>query len=230
MYLNLFVIKKSSYEFIPFYFHSGGSANTLSGDGSLSPHPPGDETPDRYTYDPDNPVPTRGGSLLFEAADMGPVDQQEVEQREDILVYTSDILATDLEVIGPVKAILFAASDARDTDWTAKLVDVYPDGRAFNLCDGIIRARYRNSDTEATLLEPGEIYRYEIDLWATGNVFLEGHRIRVEISSSNFPHFDRNLNTGGSFYYDSDTKIAQQRVFHDEQHPSHILLPVIPVE
>jgi putative CocE/NonD family hydrolase len=161
---------------------------------------------------------------------MGPVDQQEVEQRKDVLVYTSEPLVTDLEVIGPVKVVLFAASNARDTDWTAKLVDVEPDGRAFNLCDGIIRARYRDPDTEPTLLHPGEIYRYEIDLWDTGNVFLTGHQIRVEISSSNFPHFDRNPNTGGSFYHDSDISLAHQTVYHDEEHPSHILLPIIPVK
>jgi putative CocE/NonD family hydrolase len=217
-------------EFSPYYFHSNGSANTLAGDGSLSIRVPGSEAPDRYTYDPDNPVPTRGGSILFEVTDMGPVDQREVEQREDVLVYTSEPLINDLEVVGPVEVVLFAASDARDTDWTAKLVDVNPDGRAFNLCDGIIRARYRIPNAGATLLEPGEIYRYEIDLWGTGNVFLTGHGIRVEISSSNFPHFDRNPNTGGSFYHDSDIKLAHQIVYHDEQHPSHILLPVIPVE
>jgi putative CocE/NonD family hydrolase len=207
--------------YVPYYFHSEGNANTLTGDG---------EVPDRFMYDPNNPVPTRGGAILFESADMGPVDQQEVEQRKDVLVYTSEPLVTDLEVIGPVKVVLFAASNARDTDWTAKLVDVEPDGRAFNLCDGIIRARYRDPDTEPTLLHPGEIYRYEIDLWDTGNVFLTGHQIRVEISSSNFPHFDRNPNTGGSFYHDSDISLAHQTVYHDEEHPSHILLPIIPVK
>jgi putative CocE/NonD family hydrolase len=133
-----------------------------------------------------------------------------------------------LEVTGPVKVVLYAASDATDTDWTAKLVDVHPDGRAFNLCDGIIRARYRESFAKAKLLEPTKVYRYEIDLWATSNEFLPGHRIRVEVSSSNFPRFDRNPNTGHAFGVDAELRKANQTVYHDQEHPSHIVLPVIP--
>jgi putative CocE/NonD family hydrolase len=126
--------------------------------------------------------------------------------------------------------VLYAASDAPDTDWTAKLVDVDVDGHAWNLCDGILRARYRESAQEASLLTPGKVYRYEIDLWATSNVFLPGHRLRVEISSSNFPRFDRNPNTGHAFGMDTQLQRAQQTVHHDAEHASHILLPLIPAD
>ncbi len=157
----------------------------------------------------------------------GPFDQGKAEHRKDVLVFTSQKLKSNLEVTGPVKVILYAASDARDTDWTAKLVDVHPNGKAYNLCDGIIRARYRTLQREPSLIERGTIYRYEIDLWVTSNVFLEGHRIRVEISSSNFPRFDRNPNTGHNFGADAILMKARQTVYHDAEHPSHILLPVI---
>jgi putative CocE/NonD family hydrolase len=212
-------------EFTPYYFDSTSGANSISGDGALSTTLPGDETVDKFVYDPADPVPTKGGCNLTVAA--GPFDQSEIEKRDDILVYTTDVLKTDLEVTGPVKAILYAASDAADTDWTAKLVDVYQDGRAMNICDGIIRARYRDGGA-AELIEPGKVYRYEIDLWPTSNVFLKGHKVRVEISSSNFPRFDRNPNTGHTFGADNQTIEAEQTVYHDAEHPSHILLPVIP--
>ena len=213
--------------YTPYYFHSGGSANSLNGDGTLSAVKPGEEPADSYVYNPDNPVPTNGGCLLF-GEDFGPQDQTEVEKREDVLVFTSDVLDEEVEVTGPVKVVLYAASSTPDTDWTAKLVDVFPDGRPFNFCDGIIRARYRESADNPTLIEPGKMYRYEIDLWATSNVFLPGHRIRVEISSSNFPRFDRNPNTGHEFGADAELKKATQTIYHDAQHPSHVLLPVIP--
>jgi putative CocE/NonD family hydrolase len=158
----------------------------------------------------------------------GPKDQTAAENRRDVLVFTSGELDTDLEVTGPVKAVLYAATSARDTDWTAKLVDVHPDGRPFNLCDGILRARYRDSRQEPKPLDPGKTYRYEIDLWVTSNVFLRGHRIRVEIASSNFPRFDRNLNTGEPCGTGATWTKATQTVYHDRDHPSHILLPVIP--
>ena len=137
-------------------------------------------------------------------------------------------MKTDLEVTGPVKVILYAASSASDTDWTAKLVDVHPDGRPINLCDGIMRARYRESAGNPTLIQPGKIYCYEIDLWVTSNVFLAGHKLRVEISSSNFPRFDRNPNTGAAFGKSAEVIKATQTIYHDMEHPSHILLPVIP--
>ncbi len=214
-------------KYTPYYFHSKGSANTLEGDGTLSTTKPGEEAADQFVYDPDDPVPTLGGCNLGKCP-IGPHDQTKAEQREDVLVFTSDELASDVEVTGPVKVVLFAASCATDTDWTAKLVDVHPDGRPFNLCDGIIRARYRESADEPTLIEPRKVYRYEIDLWVTSNVFLPGHKIRVEISSSNFPRFDRNPNTGHPFGEGAELQKANQTVYHDAGHASHILLPLIP--
>jgi len=213
--------------FTPWYLGSGGKANSLNGDGTLSLSMPEAGSPDRFTYNPSDPVPTRGGNNLI-GPPSGPYDQRGVEGRNDVLVYTSPALEKDVEVTGPVKAVLYAASGARDTDFTAKLADVHPDGKAYNLCDGIIRARYRESMTSPTLIEPGKIIRYEIDLWVTSNLFKAGHRIRVEISSSNFPRFDRNPNTGHDFGIDSKLATAEQTVFHDRVHPSHILLPVIP--
>jgi putative CocE/NonD family hydrolase len=213
--------------FTPYYFHSRDSANALKGDGRLNAVKPGNESFDRFVYDPNNPVPTLGGCNLV-GCPAGPRDQTRAENRNDVLVFTSDKLEADLEVTGPVKAILYAASSASDTDWTAKLVDVHPDGRPINLCDGIMRARYRQSLRNPTLIQPGKIYRYEIDLWVTSNVFLAGHKIRVEISSSNFPRFDRNPNTGADFGKSAEIIKATQTIYHDMEHPSHILLPVIP--
>jgi putative CocE/NonD family hydrolase len=213
--------------YTPYYFHGKGSANTLKGDGRLSTARPGTEPFDKFVYDPNEPVPTLGGCNLM-GCPAGPHDQTKAENRNDVLVFTSDELKSDLEVTGPVKVVLYAASSARDTDWTAKLVDVHPDGRSFNLCDGIMRARYRQSPENPTLIQPGKIYRYEIDLWVTSNVFLPGHKIRVEISSSNFPRFDRNPNTGDTFGANAKLTKATQTIYHDAEHPSHILLPVIP--
>jgi len=212
--------------YTPYYFHSEGSASTLAGDGGLDTQQPRNEPADLFIYDPAEPVPTAGGCNMLGMG--GSRDQREVEKRKDVLVYTSDVLQEPLEVTGPVKVVLYASSSATDTDWTAKLVDVEPDGRAFNLCDGIIRARFRNGDTETSLIRPGKVYRYDIDLWVTSNVFLPGHRIRVEISSSNFPRFDRNPNTGHKFGADAELQKATQTVYHDQRYPSHILLPVIP--
>jgi hypothetical protein len=178
-------------------------------------------------YDPNDPVPTLGGCNLV-GCPAGPRDQTRAENRNDVLVFTSEELKTDLEVTGPVKVILYAASSASDTDWTAKLVDVHPDGRPINICDGIMRARYRQSPGNPELIQPGKIYRYEIDLWVTSNVFLSGHKLRVEISSSNFPRFDRNPNTGADFGKSAEIIKATQTIYHDMEHPSHILLPVIP--
>ena len=214
-------------QYTPYYFHSKGSASTLKGDGTLSTAKPGNESFDRFIYNPDDPVPTLGGCNLV-GCPAGPRDQTKAENRKDVLVFTSQKLETDLEVTGPVKVVLYAVSSATDTDWTAKLVDVYPDGRPINLCDGIIRARYREDPQNPTLIRPGKIYRYEIDLWVTSNVFLAGHKIRVEISSSNFPRFDRNPNTGAPFGKNAEIIKATQTIYHDKEHPSYILLPVIP--
>ncbi len=213
-----------------YYLHSGGRAQTLDGDGVLDATPPGAEPPDIFLYRPNDPVPTCGGGLCCHAPQVpyGAFDQREVERRADVLVYTSAVLNEPVEVTGPVSVTLHAASSAPDTDFTAKLVDVGPCGRAINLGDGIIRARYRNSTAKAEPISPGKVYEYRIDLWATSNVFLPGHRIRVEISSSNYPRFDRNPNTGAPARGPDDLKPATQTILHDEAHPSHITLPIIP--
>lgn len=216
--------------YTPWYLHSKGKANTLNGDGILSPEPPSSEPQDHYVYDPRHPVPTRGGGLCCWQAALpaGAFDQRPIEERQDVLVYTSAMLEQDLEVTGPLKVVLWAASSAVDTDWTAKLVDVHPCGYARNLADGIVRASYRHGPHKAQPLTPGAVERYIIELNPTSNVFLAGHRIRLEISSSNFPHYDRNPNTGREATSEEDMVPAQQTIYHDVQHPSHILLPIIP--
>ena len=212
------------------YLHSNGKANSLLGDGDLSTEPPAQESSDHYIYDPNYPVQTLGGNNCCSPhiVPQGPYDQRPAEMRGDVLCYTSPPLEADLEVTGPIKIVLYAATDGLDTDWTAKLVDVSPTGYAKNLCDGIIRARYRESLSDPTLLEPNRVYEYEIEVGVTGNVFQKDHRIRLDISSSNFPRFDRNPNTGHSFGIDTELRRANQTVHHTREYPSHILLPVIP--
>ena len=209
---------------------SDGKANTASGDGVLATAAGGAAPADTYTYDPDNPVPTVGGPLCCDGEHLapGPRDQKDVEARSDVLVYSTPPLDQDLEVTGPVTLDLFAKTSGVDTDYTAKLVDVWPDGRAINLTEGILRARFHESTSETRLLDPGKIYEYKIDMWATSNVFLKGHRIRLEVSSSNFPRFDRNLNTGKDAATGSDFETATTTVLHDAEHPSALLLPVVP--
>jgi hypothetical protein len=213
-----------------YYLHSGGKANSASGDGSLSASAARTEAPDTYTYDPANPVPTVGGPLCCDSLHLvpGPRDQQDVEARPDVLVYTTLPLDEDLEVTGPVTLDLYAKSSAVDTDFTAKLVDVAPNGFAQNLTEGILRARYRESTAKAKPLAPGNVYRLKIDLWSTSNVFLKGHKIRLEVSSSNFPRFDRNLNTGKDDATDANLVKAANTILHDPQHPSALILPVVP--
>lgn len=214
----------------PYYLHSGGQANTLRGDGTLSSEAPGNEPPDVYLYNPLRPVPTVGGQVILPGANAtGPRDQREVELRDDVLVYSTPMLEWPLEVTGPIELRLFVSSSARDTDFTGKLVDVYPDGRAIILTEGILRARYRNSFTKSELLEPGQIYELRLNLWATANVFLPGHRIRLEVSSSNFPRFDRNSNTGGDIVTETSDQYqtAVNRIFHDASYPSRLILPII---
>ncbi len=213
-----------------YYLHSRGKANSLRGDGALSPESPGLEPPDRFLYDPRHPVPTRGGALCCWAGALpqGAYDQSLVESREDVLVYTTPPLAVDVEVTGPIVVTLYAASSAMDTDFTAKLVDVHPSGFAQNLTDGIIRARYRQSTAHPEPIAPGTVYAYTIDLWATSNVFKAGHCIRLEVSSSNFPRFDRNPNTGGELGTETELLPAIQTIYHDGSHPSHVTLPIIP--
>ena len=209
-----------------YYFHAEGPANTRHGAGTLSVIPPGDEPPDSYTYDPGDPVPTLGGNTLI--IPQGVADQRPVEDRQDVLVYTSEPLEHSLEITGPIEVHLFATSGAMDTDFTGKLVDVRPDGYAHNLQDGIIRARYRTSGAQPSFIKAGQVYEYVIDLWATSHVLQAGHRLRVEISSSNFPRFDRNPNTGTALGQDSLMEVAYQTVYHSAAYPSHIVLPIIP--
>jgi len=208
-----------------YYFHSNGRANSRSGDGAISAEKSMEEAADKFEYDPLQPVPTHGGNNLLES--VGAMDQKKIEARQDVLVYTTPALTEAVEATGPITVTLYAASSTRDTDFTAKLCDVYPDGRSLNLADGIIRARYRESLTEPSLIEPGKIYEYKIDLWSTSNLFPKGHRIRVQVSSSNFPRFDRNSNAGGEGGKDKVIK-AEQTIYHDAAHPSHITLPIIP--
>lgn len=216
-----------------YFLHSGGRGNTAGGDGALSTEAPTDEPPDVYLYDPRNPVPTVGGPTflpgLAVAANAGPRDQRPVEGRHDVLCYTTPPLEQPLEVTGPVSLLLYASSSARDTDFTAKLVDVHPDGRAEILTEGILRARYRESPSTPTLLQPDRVEQFLIDMWATSNVFAAGHRIRLEVSSSNFPRFDRNTNTGGTIAEERlDQAIpAVNRVLHSRDYPSRLVLPVI---
>ncbi|MBM3945050.1 MAG: CocE/NonD family hydrolase [SAR202 cluster bacterium] len=217
---------------VAYYLHSKGKANTATGNGVLSVEPPGSEPPDAYVYHPLDPVPTVGGGLCCDIAFMrwGAYDQRSVETRADVLVYSTPPLQEDVEVTGPVVATLYASSSAPDTDFTAKLVDVEPSGYVRNLTDGIVRARYRRPKMPANLIEPGRIYEYTIDLWSTSNLFKKGHQIRVEVSSSNFPRFDRNANTGGVIGSEGtwEFKPAMQTIFHDADYPSHVKLYVVP--
>jgi putative CocE/NonD family hydrolase len=212
-----------------FFLESGGRANSLSGDGELDESQASGPA-DRFVFDPASPVPTRGGAVCCNPRvfPWGPLDQRPIESRPDVLVYTTRPLRHDLETIGPVEVVLHVATSARDTDFTAKLVDVFPDGTARNLCDGILRLRYRHSLSQPQPAVPGEVYRITIDAGVTANVFLKGHRIRVEISSSNFPRFDRNPNTGGKVADAVKLQKASQTVYHDAQHPSALVLMVMP--
>lgn len=207
-------------EYTPFYLHSRGRANSLNGDGRLDRDAPGAETPDRYLHNPANPVPTVGGGGAF--------DQRQAESRTDMLVYTSAPLGEPIEVTGPVKMVLHASTSAVDTDFVARLIDVAPDGRAENVCDGIIRGRYRTSHAQETLLQPDKPYEFTIDMLVTSTVFRVGHSIRLEIASSCFPKFDVNPGTAGPVAESAEVCPAVQTVFHDDMRPSHILLPVIP--
>ena len=213
-----------------YFLHSHGGANSARGDGSLSTKAPGNEPSDRFTFDPARPVPTVGGPLCCDSNQLapGPRDQRSVEERDDVLVYSTPALDRDLEVTGPVRLEFFASSSVVDTDFTAKLVDVSPDGRAINLTEGILRARYRDSQATPTLLTPGRVFPFSIDLWATSNTFRAGHRLRLELSSSNFPRFDRNLNTGELAANSGKWAIATNTILHDSAHPSALILPILP--
>jgi uncharacterized protein len=213
-----------------YYLHSAGKANGLEGDGTLSTAAPELETADRFVYDPENPAPTIGGPLCCDAQHLapGPHDQRPAEARRDVLVFSTPPFKSDFEVTGPVSLELYASSSAVDTDFTGKLVDVWPNGFAQNLTEGILRARFRDSREKPELLNPGEVYKLSLDLWATSNVFNAGHRLRLEISSSNFPRFDRNLNTGEDAASSSPFVKATNTIFHDHEHPSALVLSVVP--
>jgi len=213
-----------------YYLHSQGAANSAGGNGSLSTKAPNSEPPDNYVYDPANPVPTIGGPLCCDPAHLKPGarDQRPAETRADVLVYSTRPFTENVEVTGPVNVELYVESSALDTDFTAKLVDVGPDGFARNLTDGIIRARYRDSREKAALLNPGQVYKLSIDLWSTSNVFLKGHALRLEISSSNFPRFDRNLNTAEQPESGQRFISATNVIFHDHKRPSALILPIVP--
>lgn len=219
-----------------YYLGGSGRANSMHGDGVLLRRTPATEAFDAYLSDPRRPVPTRGGHLYaglpavsHESLAAGPADQRSNEARDDVLCYTTDALDRPVEVTGPMTLVLHVSSSARDTDFIAKLIDVHPDGRAMFVTEGALRARYRRSTSQAELLVPGEIYELRFELWGTSNVFLPGHRLRLEITSSNFPRFDRNTNTGGEIGRETedDFVIALNRVYHGPRYPSRLILPII---
>jgi uncharacterized protein len=220
-----------------YFLHSGGKSNSMRGDGKLSTTAASKENSDQYIYDPGHPVPTIGGWLCCEGQrwPAGARDQRPAEARDDVLVYSTPPLNEDLEVTGPITLEIYAKSSTVDTDFTGKLVDVWPNGYAQNIAEGIIRARYRDSRETPELITPGQVYKFTIDLWATSNVFKKGHVLRLEVSSSNFPRFDRNLNTGEMRYIKSGVGpdqfvTATNVVLHDAEHPSALILPVVPTK
>ncbi len=217
-------------QFTDYYLHSDGGANSSAGDGSLSTTAPGEERPDHFLYDPYHPVPSHGGQTCCFPTRLfaGIYDQSEIETRTDVLLFATPPLEQETEVTGPIVLKLWAETTAPDTDFTGKLVDIFPNGSVRNLTDGIIRARYRNGTNKAELLPQGEIAEYTIDLWSTANLFKVGHRIGLEVASSNFPRFDRNMNTGGTFGQEIEMKPAIQTIYHDVAHPSRLILPIIP--
>lgn len=213
-----------------YYLESSGHANSLYGDGTLKlQHTGTNDSPDAFFYDPSNPVPSYGGNVccMGGAQDAGSFDQRQLETRNDILVYSTDVLTEGVQVSGFIECTLYVSSDAKDTDFTLKLIDVYPDGRAFNLDETIQRVRYREGYEKEVFMENGQVYKIELPPLATSNYFKKGHQIRIEISSSNFPRFERNLNTGGNNYDESVGVIAHNQVHHSEKYPSQIRLPII---
>ncbi|MGF7216335.1 hypothetical protein GGR92_002500 [Spirosoma lacussanchae] len=213
-----------------YYLTSGGRANSLYGDGKLTTTPPGKtDKPDLFAYDPAYPVPSYGGNVCCtgNAVQGGAFDQHQMETRQDILVYTTEPFADGVELSGSIETTLYVASDAKDTDFTVKLIDVYPDGKAYNLDETILRARYREGFDKEVFMEKGKVYKLTLSPMATSNFFAPGHRIRIEVSSSNFPRFDRNMNTGGNNYDETKGVVAHNQVFHSAQYPSQIKLPLV---
>ncbi len=217
-------------ESVTYFLNSKGKANSLYGDGMLTMGQPGKESvPDGFTYDPLNPVTSYGGNVCCTgtAVQGGAFDQRKMETRNDILVYTSEPLAEGIEVSGFIESTLFVGSDAKDTDFTIKIIDVYPDGTAYNLDETIQRARYRDGYEKEVWMEKDKVYQIDLSPMSTSNFFEKGHRIRIEISSSNFPRFDRNLNTGGDNYNEKEAVVAHNKIYHSTQYPSMIKLPVM---
>jgi hypothetical protein len=213
-----------------YYLRSTTKANSLEGGGRLDTAAPTDEKPDQYLYDPNDAVPTIGGPLCCEplATGIGPQDQRPAEARGDMLVFSSPAFARNTEVTGPIVLDLYVSSSAVDTDFTGKLVDVWPNGFAQNLTDGVLRLRYRNSQEKPELANPGDVYHISVDLGATSNVFQRGHKLRLEVSSSNFPRFDRNLNTGEDQARGTHLVKATNIIYHDKSRPSALILPIVP--
>jgi uncharacterized protein len=212
------------------YLSSQGKANTQNGDGALAAAAPAADSADAFTYDPMDPVPSYGGNVCCtgNAVTGGAFDQRKMEDRKDILVYSSEPLKEGIEASGPIDVTLFVSSDAKDTDFTVKLIDVYPDGTAYNLDETIQRLRYRNGyDKPLAWMEPGKVYKVALQPMTTSNYFAAGHRIRIEVSSSNFPRFDRNLNTGGNNYDESKGVVAHNAVHHSGQYASTVTLTVV---
>jgi putative CocE/NonD family hydrolase len=216
-------------ESLTYYLTSDGNANTRMGDGKLVLRPPKTDKPDRFTYDPMQPVPSYGGNVCCtgNAVRGGSFDQQKMEERNDILVYTSEPLKEGMEVSGPVELTLYVSSDVKDTDFTVKLIDVYPDGRAFNLDESIQRVRYREGYQTPVFMQPGNVYKVVVGPLTTSNYFDAGHRIRIEVSSSNFPRFDRNMNTGGRNWDEAQGVVAHNVVHHSAKHPAALKLTVV---
>jgi len=216
----------------PFYLHSGSRANSINGDGRLSAEPPGEEHPDVYVYHPSIPVPALGGrsGAVPDLTPMGPRNQLPIEVRNDVLVYTSDVLTEDVKVVGDLRVVLYAATSAEDTDFVAKLVDVHPGGAAYNVAEGIFRASYRESLERREPVPPGEVIRYEISLGSTAIVFKRGHSIRIDVTSSLFPTYDRSPNViaNPGDVTEADFATATQTIYHDTRYPSHVVLPVVP--
>jgi uncharacterized protein len=220
-------------QYTPWYLHAERENGERT--GSLSPSPPGEEDADAYTYDPRDPAPTVGGITSLPALVLGanhaPKDQRRLERRPDVLVYTSEPLSEEVEVTGPLAAVLYAATTTPDTDFVVKLTDVYPDGKSLILAEGVLRARFRDGFERPAAVEAGRVYAFRIDLAATSNLFRAGHRIGILVTSSSFPRFDPNPNTGNRLGLDGpeDLREARQTIFHDRERPSHVLLPIVPL-
>jgi len=215
---------------LTFFLSSGGKANSLNGDGMLVANAPASDAPDKFDYDPMNPVASYGGNVCCtgNAVQGGSFDQRKMEERNDILVYSTEPLKEGLELSGAIEVTLFVSSSVKDTDFTVKLIDVYPDGRAYNLDETIQRLRYRNGyDKALAWMRPGEVYKFSFSPLNTSNFFEAGHRIRIEISSSNFPRFDRNMNTGGNNYDETTGIVAHNVVHHSKQYPSSVTITVV---